>query len=75
MREFHIHQALASTRSLAGVIDELTEEEVLHVLTTECASQRRAVMVERLLAKAVELNSTKYLDTLKEKLAWPVIHP
>jgi len=70
LRQFVIHQALASTRSLVGVIDEMTEEEVLNVLTTECASLRRHIMIDRLIAKAAELNSATYVANLKEQLAW-----
>ena len=72
MREWHVAQALRSVRSLDSVIDELTEEEVIHVLEIEVGSRRRATVLDRLFQKAVDLNRHNYEVTLKEKLKWPV---
>ena len=72
MRQWHVGQALRSFRYLDKIIDELTEEEVLHVLEIESGAQRRKTIMNRLLQKAVDLNRHNYEVTLKEKLKWPV---
>ena len=67
MRDWFLTRALLSARSLTGVIGELTEQEVLHVLTVEAGSRRRSVMIDKLIQKAAELNRQTYLKSLKEK--------
>ena len=68
-RNWHIQKALNSFRSLAQIIDELTEEEVLHALEVESGSRRRAVMLDKLILKAASLNRINYISYLKEKHA------
>lgn len=75
MRQWYVGQALRSFRALDQIIDELTEEEVLHVLEVESGAQRRTTIMTRLLQKAVDLNRQSYEATLKEKLKWPVPSP
>lgn len=75
MRQWYVGQALRSFRSLDKIIDELTEEEVLHVLEIESGAQRRITIMNRLLQKAVDLNRHNYEVTLKEKFKWPVPSP
>ena len=75
MDQFRITKALRSVRSLDDVIDEITEEEVLHVLSIEVGARRRVTMVTRLFQKAVDLNRQTYEATLKEKYKWPAPNP
>lgn len=75
MDQFRITKALRSVRSLDDVIDEMTEEEVLHVLSIEVGARRRTTMVTRLFQKAVDLNRQTYEATLKEKYKWPAPNP
>ena len=75
MRQWHLAQALRSVRSLDSVIDELTEEEVLHTLNIESGSNRRATVLDRLFQKAVDLNRQNYAAKLKEQYKWPVSNP
>lgn len=75
MDQFRITKALRSVRSLDNVIDEMTEEEVLHVLSIEVGARRRTTMVTRLFQKAVDLNRQTYEATLKEKYKWPAPNP
>ena len=75
MDQFRITKALRSVRSLDDVIDEMTEEEVLHVLSIEVGARRRTTMVSRLFQKAVDLNRQTYEATLKEKYKWPAPNP
>jgi hypothetical protein len=70
MRPWHIAQAMKSVRSLDEIIDELTEEELLHILELESGSSRRPSVVKRVFKKAVELNRQNYLAKLKEKFPW-----
>ena len=67
LRTWHIAKALTSFRSLTEIIDELTEEEVLHALEVEAGSQRRSVLIDKLIQKAAGLNRLTYIQKLKEK--------
>lgn len=67
MNTWRIAKALASYRSLLSILEELTEMEVLHVLEVEAGSRRRAVMLNKLIQKAAELNRNSYIRNLKEK--------
>ena len=75
MRQWHIAKAMKSVRSLDEVIDELTEEEIFHIVEVEVGGNRRPSVVNRLLHKAVELNRQTYLAKLKEKFKWPAPNP
>lgn len=66
-RQWYVSKALESARSLADVVDELTEEEVIAALELESGSSRRLSIIDRLISKAVRLNELKYKQTLKEK--------
>lgn len=65
--KFRVSQALKSFGSLARMVNELTEEEVLAALELEAASQRRPSILTRLISRAVRLNEIKYANHLKEK--------
>ena len=67
IRKWHISEALTSVAQLNGVINELTEDEVLHCLALESSSCRRKSIIDRLISKAVRLNELQYVKTLKEK--------
>lgn len=67
MNPWRISKALHSFRSLASVIGEMSEEEVLHVLQVEAGSRRRVAMLDKLIQKAAELNRHSYIRNLKEK--------
>jgi hypothetical protein len=67
VRNWHTQKALHSFRSLAEIIDELTEEEVLHALEVEAGSRRRAVMLDKLILRAAHINRNNYITYLKEK--------
>ncbi len=62
-----VQRALDSFRSLAGSIDELSEEEVYQALEFEVETRRRSSVINRLIAKAADLNRQTFLTTLKEK--------
>lgn len=64
MRKLLISQAVGSYFDLARVIDSLTLEEVIKVLSIEASSQRRKSSMCRLLKRAVRLNEIAF----KEKL-------
>jgi hypothetical protein len=70
VRRFYIDQALASYASLARVIGELTEEEVLACLKLEASVLRRRSILERLIARAGRLHELRYTSQLKEKFQW-----
>ena len=75
MRQWHIAKALKSVRSLDEIIDELTEDELLHILELESGSARRPSVVNRVFKKAVDLNRQTYLANLKEKFPWLAPNP
>ena len=62
-----ISQALRSFSALNGVINDLTEAEVLAALDLEAASSRRPSVIDRLIQRAVRLNEQQYQRQLKEK--------
>lgn len=61
-------RALDSFRSLLDVVEELTEEEVYYCLKLEVQSQRRKTVVDRLIARAADLNKQQFIKSLKEKI-------
>lgn len=67
LRKWHTTQALASYQSLNGVVNELTEEEVLACLKLEAASRRRRSIINRLIQRAVRLRTTAITRQLKEQ--------
>lgn len=67
VRSWHVDQALASFTSLARVVNELTEEEVLHCLKLEAGTLRRRSILERLISRAGRLHEIRYTRQLKEK--------
>lgn len=70
MDAWRVKRALESFRSLADVVDQLTEEEVHHCLQLEVETQRRKTIIDRLIAKATDLNSQSYIQSLQEKYKW-----
>jgi len=67
VNKFRVAQALKSFGSLNGIINSLTEEEVLECLRLEASSSRRSSMLDRLISRAVRLNEISYQRQLKEK--------
>jgi hypothetical protein len=62
------NRALESYRQLLEVVDELTEEEVYYCLKLETETQRRKTIIDRLIARAAELNKQQFIKSLKEKI-------
>lgn len=77
IRTWHTSQALASYPTLASVINELTEEEVLWCLSLEAGSTRRKSIIDRLISRAARLRELSYVAELKEKFhgTTPVENP
>lgn len=75
IREWHVQRALSSFRELTQIIDQLTEEEVLHCLQKEVETQRRSTVTDVLFQRAADLHQQNYLKSLKEKFKWPVPNP
>lgn len=67
VRKWYLHEALASFRRLAAVVDELTAEEVSACLNLEAGSQRRRSIIDRLITRAIQLNTLSLLQTLQGK--------
>lgn len=67
VRKSYIDTALLSYASLASVIDELSEDEVLACLQLESASRRRQSIIDRLISRAVRINELSYSTSLKER--------
>lgn len=67
VRKACIDQALTSYPSLKGVVNELTEEEVMAALEIESATRRRQSIVLRLIARANRINELRYVAELKNK--------
>lgn len=67
IRRWHVAQALESFTGLMKYLHELTEDEVLHCLRLEAASQRRITVIDRLISRAVRLRELSYSRQLKEK--------
>lgn len=65
--KFKVAQALESMASLKGIVNDLTEEEVLACLKLEAAAQRRASILTRLISRAARLKEISYVDDLKKK--------
>lgn len=71
MDAWRVKRALESFRSLADVVDQLTEEEVYHCLKLEVETQRRKTVIDRLISRAADLNRQTFIKVLKEKLDGP----
>ena len=61
-------RALDSFRSLLEVVEELTEEAVYYCLKLEMQTQRRKTLIDRLIARAADINKQQFINSLKEKL-------
>jgi hypothetical protein len=70
VRSFYIDRALTSYTGLRGVLNELTEEEVLACLELEAGSLRRRSILDRLISRAGRLHELNYTSQLKEKFQW-----
>lgn len=73
IRKFQVSRALESVVALAEVMDDLTEEEVLHCLEVESSSQRRKAIIDALIRRAVKFNKQRYVQQLKEKYSVPSV--
>jgi hypothetical protein len=73
IRKYEVARALDSVVSLAGVMDDLTEEEVLHCLEVESSSQRRKAVISALIRRAAKFNKQRYVQQLKEKYSVPSV--
>ena len=67
VRKWQTSRALESYPALAEVINELTEEEVLHCLQLEAGTRRRRSLIDRLISRAVRIKEAEYSRQLKEK--------
>lgn len=67
VRKWHVDQALYSARSMMSVINELSMEELEAALAIESASQRRKVVIRRLIGRAARINEQQFINQLKEK--------
>lgn len=67
VRSYYIGLALKSFKSLTAVLNDLTEEEVLHVLKLEAGTFRRQSTIDRLISRAGRLHELRYTRQLKEK--------
>lgn len=67
VRKWFIHEALASFRRLTAVVDQLTAEEVTACLDLEAGSQRRRSVIDRLIARALQLSTLSLSLTLTRK--------
>lgn len=67
VRKWYVGQALKSFTSLIGVLDKLTEKEVMAALALEAATKRRRSIIDRLISRAVRIRELAYSRQLKEK--------
>ena len=59
LRKWHVAEALASVRRLRQILPQLTEEEVLHVLTIEQQTRGRQHVIKILTSQALKLYKEK----------------
>jgi hypothetical protein len=52
MREWFIREALSSVRRLDELLDQLTDEELQHLIVLEESAQRRKVFLDKLYREA-----------------------
>jgi hypothetical protein len=69
VRSWYVHEALTSFARLSDLLTELTEEEVLHCLKLESASNRRGTVINRLISRAARLNEIRYVAQLRKDYA------
>lgn len=67
VRKWYVARALESFTGLCGVLNELTEDEVLACLELEAGSRRRSSVIDRLISRAVRLRELSYSSQLKEQ--------
>ena len=58
-RKWYLNEELVSVRRLAGVIHDLSAEEIKACLDLEKATQRRQSVLTRLVSRAVRLKETE----------------
>lgn len=75
VRSYYVGLALKSFKSLTAVLNDLTEEEVLHCLDLEAGTLRRRSTLDRLISRAGRLHELAYTSQLKEKFQWHVNLP
>lgn len=52
MREWFISEALSSVRRLDELLDQLTDEELTHLITLEEGASRRKIFLDKLYREA-----------------------
>ena len=67
VRKWYLSEALVSYRRLNAVVNELTLEEVMAALELESATQRRRSLTDKLISRAVQLETISLTQTLTEK--------
>lgn len=65
MRKWHVAEALTSVRRLKAILQELTEEEVLHALSMEKQTLNRESIVSILITQAIKFYKEKLHGTYK----------
>ena len=66
-RPHYVSEALVSFRRLGRVMHEMTLEEVIAALELESGTQRRQSLTDKLINRAVQLESQSLLKRLQEK--------
>lgn len=61
MREWFISEALSSVRRLDELLDQLTDEELSHLINLEEAAQRRKSFLDKLYREARQRAKRPYL--------------
>lgn len=68
MNDWRISEALTSVRRLEGVIDQMTDSEVVRAIALEEASLRRTSILQRLHRKARALARVQHEAALKQQI-------
>lgn len=68
MNNWRISEALVSVRRLTGVIREMTEEELVHVIALEKESLRRPSILQRLYRQARVLARKNHDVTIERQI-------
>lgn len=61
MREWFITEALSSVRRLDDLLDQLTDEELSHLITLEEGAKRRKIFLDKLYREARQRAKRPYL--------------
>lgn len=66
---WNVSLALDSYNSLCNVVNDMTEDELNKALEIEASTQRRAALMDRMIARLVRLNEKKFAAELRKKYA------